>query len=82
MRRTKTELDQFNVLLDKYGIKYSLWMLPNYICDEAVKRGCTVAISVRDEVDFHFNKKGELIGTSTNYQGSFDSVKRKRKARK
>jgi hypothetical protein len=67
---TKTKLLNF---LNMTGTHYSIYTEDKYMIDEAVKLGAVISICVRGRVDFYFDKKGKILGTSTD---SIDSWKK------
>jgi hypothetical protein len=70
------DLANLMVFLSSTDTVYSTFTEPRFIDDEAIKLGTVLCISVRDSVNFNFDRDGNLVGTST------DSIKSFIKARK
>ena len=69
------DLVKLLMFLTETGTKYNAYTDKECIDDEAVKDGAVFCICVRDQVNFNFDERGTLMGTSTNNRNSY--VKRK-----
>lgn len=58
-------------LMKDLGVPMKRYDQPIFLNATALKQGATHSYCIRDEVDFYFNAKGKLIGTTTNYSDSF-----------
>ena len=56
-------------------IPYKQWGDPQFIMDAALKEGAVETISLRDSVDFAFDKEGKFLGTFTDQRDSYISRK-------
>lgn len=69
------EKDKIVQFLKVMRIPYKKWSEPQFIADEAIKEGAVETISIRDSVDFAFNKEGKFLGTFTDQKNSYISRK-------
>jgi hypothetical protein len=71
------DLASLLIFLSSTNTVYSTFTESKFLDDEAVKLGAILCISVRDAVNFNFDKNGRLIGTSTDSIKSFRKRERK-----
>jgi hypothetical protein len=64
-----SELVQLLKFLAKTGVPYNMWEGKDFIDEDSQKDGAVLSISIRDSVHLDFDKKGNLVGSST------DSIK-------
>lgn len=69
------EKDKIVQFLKVMRIPYKTWAEPQFIIDAALKEGAVETISLRDSVDFAFDKEGKFLGTFTDQQNSYISRK-------
>lgn len=65
----KTDKDVFLSFLKQYKIEFKTYEDPRFIIEDA--KNAVFAISVRDVLDFNFDKTGKFIGSNTDSFGSF-----------
>jgi hypothetical protein len=65
------DLTLLMTFLTKTGTVYTSLTNPEFMSEEALMLNAVLCLSVRDSVDFYFNKKGRLIGSSKDSRGSF-----------
>jgi hypothetical protein len=69
------EKDKIIKFLNILHIPYSIWNKPEFLADEAIEEGAVESVSIRDSVDFAFNKEGKFLGTFTDQKNSYVSRK-------
>jgi hypothetical protein len=74
--KKKTELQKLLSFLKKTGVFFSTWQESEFIDDGALKAGAVVSVSIRDSVHLSFDKKGKLVGSSTDSVNSFKKRKK------
>lgn len=70
-----TEKDKIVKFLNTMHIPHRIWNEPEFLADEAIEEGAIVSVSIRDGVDFAFDKEGKFLGTFTDQRNSYVSRK-------
>jgi hypothetical protein len=70
-----SEKDKIIQFLKNMRIPYKEWDEPQFLADEAVNEGAVDSVSIRDGVDFAFDKEGKFLGTFTDQRNSYISRK-------
>jgi hypothetical protein len=70
-----TEKDKIINFLNTMHIPHRIWKKPQFLADEAIGEGAVESVSIRDSVDFAFDKEGKFLGTFTDQRNSYISRK-------
>lgn len=66
-----SDYDNTMDMIQSLQIEAKTYTKKQFMCDEAVKAGAKVCVSLRGVLDYYFDKKGDFLGTSTEARNSW-----------